>query len=273
LRKSKIISLFATFLLVGVIFNIGSASAIKTTSDYASADTYARSDLPDQNEGTYEKVIVGFNPSYLYNYSGYFRFSLSNQPSNLIKTEISLYINNHDSGSNLQIIKVSLVEESWDENTLNYNNKPSPGNFITNLSITFDGYYSIDITQLVSGRNNISISLEGYVNVSLADYIEINSREHTFDSPRIVWNYDDTMEIILIIITVSVIAGVIGAVVAAIYVYRKRLNNSYDHEPAAAYEQGLPERRAKKSDKVCWYCEKAIPKGFNVCPNCGAELE
>ena len=281
MRKTVKISIFATFLLIGVMFNIGSASAIKSTSANAIADTYARSDQSAQNYGTSTKVTVGHTPNYLTNYSGYFRFSLSNQPSNLIKTEILLNINNHYSGSDTQIIKVSLIEESWDESTLTYDNRPNLGVFITNLSVTTDGFYSIDITQYVNGRINFSIGLEGYGNLtygdvnygSIDDYIEINSRENLFDSPRIVWTYDDPMDVILVIITIIAIAGAMGAAGAAIILYRKRVSASYEREPATPYEQGMPERRTKKSDKICWYCEKAIPKGFNVCPNCGAELE
>jgi len=272
LRKSKKISFFVILILLGISINIGEVKAAKTMNVDASADTYVSSNAPTLNYGTNLYIDVGFATGFTHNFTAYFSFSLSNLPGVFLGAEISLRIV-ADNETVRKVFEVYLIETSWNEREITYNNRPSLGAFMTYFNVTTDGIYSLDVSDFVSGRNTLSICLLP-VNTTYDESIQINSRENAFYNPELTWTYDDTENPTLkIVIVVIVIASVLGAVGGGYFLYKKRMDRPYSPEPETPFEKGLPTRRQRKTDKLCWYCDKSVPEGFNVCPNCGAALE
>ena len=78
------------------------------------------------------------------------RFSLSNAPGQsvpLTKAILTLYVNKVISGGNLQF---AMVNNTWNEGSINANNAPSAGPVFLTLPVTSDGYYAIDVTPQVN---------------------------------------------------------------------------------------------------------------------------
>ena len=146
------------------------------------------------------------------------------------------------------------------------------GSFITTLKLTNEtvGSKKILVTDFIKGKTTLSINLEPEDNTTY-DTAEIYSREEDINiyKPKITWTYDATT-INPAIIAGFVVLGIFGVAVAGYFVYKKRASTTIRSAPEP---EPFSTRRARKSDKICWYCEKPIPKTFNVCPNCGAELE
>ncbi len=151
----------------------------------AEKDTYVNSFSAPSNYGGQNYLYSGF-------YLGgdvcesYFYFNFSGKPVDYIRAEIFLDIWSVGQTINLT---VSLIEESWNEYTMNYASIPTKGVTISNMLLTSDVEYKINITDYVSGRDNISIcvycEVENYVN----DYVIINSREDSSysDVPKLIW--------------------------------------------------------------------------------------
>jgi len=86
-----------------------------------------------------------------------------------------------------------IIEEPWDEYTMVFNNRPAIGMEITQLVVTQDGVYKVDVSDFIGGRTSISIcvyiSYDNYVH----DYVNITSREGFISqvyAPKLIWTYE-----------------------------------------------------------------------------------
>lgn len=160
-----------------------------TISTIADKDSYVNSYYGIDNYGDASYLLSGFYFSDEI-VESYFYFSFRDKPSNWIQAEISLDIWSVSQTTNLSIC---IIEEEWDEDTLNFINRPLKGLEITILQISESGIYKIDITDYIEGRTSISIC--AYVEISnyLDDYICITSREGYISNalaPQLIWTYE-----------------------------------------------------------------------------------
>lgn len=192
MRNKKIFVIFLVFIF-GAIFLIQPVTAngsTMTISTIAEKDSYVDTYSPGANFGGVNYLYAGIDYSYDLKES-YFYFNFSDKPSNYKKAEISLDI---WGVSKTVYLNVCLIEESWDEYTITWMNKPEYGEHITTLLVPSSNIYKIDITNYIEGRNNISICL--YTGDYLMDdYIFINSREGYYswapeDAPQLIWTYE-----------------------------------------------------------------------------------
>ena len=284
MRRVKYFALFGLILSLGIASNVVNASAVITTSSsYAIADTYVDKSQSSNNYGGQDDIRAGMANGWVGYYRAYIAFDLSNKPSNFVKAEISLEF--HHVPTTLYY-NVNRVDGSWNEFTLSGDDCSDEftaaidGPLITYLTVPSNGQYKIDVTNYVQGNINFSINIESQTNNS-DNYADIYSRDQDIGNrkPKITWTYENYAidPTIYAIIVGVIVLGVLGVSGAVFYIYKKKgspsLRSASYQEELPAFQQAIPERRAKKSDRICWYCEKAIPKNFNVCPSCGAKLE
>ena len=199
MKDKKIIILISLIFFSGVVASITPTQAIvkdQTISTIAEKDTYVNTDNALSNFGGQDYALGGF-------YFGsdiveaYFFFNFSDKPSIYTKAEISL---DFWSVSQTMNISVCLIEEEWDEYTMTWINKPSKGAEIISQIITSSSIYTINVTNYIAGRTNLSICVyikaENYVN----DYFYITSREGFYswapeDAPQLIWTYPTNVEI------------------------------------------------------------------------------
>lgn len=95
------------------------------------------------------------------------------------------------------IVTASLINETWDEYTITWMNKPEHREIITTFAVAEGKIYKIDITNYIEGRDNISICLNAsdyYQN----GYVQGHSCEGAYSSedyPQLIWTYPETVEI------------------------------------------------------------------------------
>ncbi|KKL66280.1 hypothetical protein LCGC14_2146570 [marine sediment metagenome] len=196
-NKKVIFFYIGLIIILGTIFILPKGWGItreKSISSIADNDTYVDTANAISNYGGVNNLMTGFS---LFGEirEAYFHFNFDDKPSDYIRAEISLEFWGVSQTMNFT---VCLIEESWDEYSMTYLNKPSKGQTIGNLIIVSSGIYTIDITSLISGRTNISVSVyiefDNYIN----DYAYITSREGYYlieDAPQLLWISTETAEI------------------------------------------------------------------------------
>ena len=196
-NKKVIFFFIGLIIILSTIFILPKGWGItreKSISSIADKDTYVDTANAMSNYGGVNNLMTGFS---LFGEirEAYFHFNFDDKPSDYIRAEISLEFWGVSQTMNFT---VCLIEESWDEYSMTYLNKPSKGQTIANLIVISSDIYTIDITSLISGRINISvcvyIELDNYIN----DYAYITSREGYYfieDAPQLLWISTETVEI------------------------------------------------------------------------------
>ncbi len=197
MKMRSLFMLFVVLFIAGIFFNAPPARAIirdQTVSTVAEKDTYVNSYDPSSNYGGEDYTLAGFYAT-VDIVESYFYFTFSDKPNNYTKAEISLYCGGDSLIKNLSIC---LIEEHWDEYSMNWTNKPIKGSEITFLLINQTDIYKFDVTNYIEGRNNLSICVyiknENYVDGNVV----IVSREGFFtqeSAPQLIWTYPENAEI------------------------------------------------------------------------------
>ena len=155
----------------------------------ADRDTYVDSDNPTKNYAEEAWVDAGSQFTSQY-YEAYFHFTLSDKPNNYDKAELSLaLISFLYTPSNFSII---LVGNSWQENTLTWNNKPAHQETIRNITITSEERYVIELTDFLRNLDEFSICVD-ITNKTIEESIGFWSSEgyvYDVDAPQIIWTYE-----------------------------------------------------------------------------------
>ena len=165
-------------------------SVSKTLSTTADADTYVDTVSPTSNFGGQTDLVAGLSSSNLY--AAFIHFNFSTEPQNVTKARIKFYVWSVGSTVNLS---ATIITTPWSEYSMTWMNKPSGKTHIAYIIIPSSGFYYIDITNYLAGRNNISICLNcsNYLNTDTA---WIDSREwYSYNSqevPMIEWTYTAT---------------------------------------------------------------------------------
>ena len=163
-----------------------------TVSTVAEKDAYVDTYYPTSNYGgkdwlIFGDYILGWNEAYLH-------FSFSDKPAGWTKAEISIDMY---SVSETFTVTVSLINDTWDEYTINWINKPEHREIITSFTVSEGSIYKIDITNYIEGRNSISICVNAS-DYMQTGYVQGSSREGAFSSeyyPQLIWTYPETVDI------------------------------------------------------------------------------
>jgi hypothetical protein len=198
ISKQTIPLFFLGLLIIFGLFLVSpSATAIEREryiSNIAEKDTYVDTANPTSNYGGVSNLMTGFS-IFSDIREAYFYFNFSNKPSNYERAEISLEFWGVSQTMNYTIC---LIEESWSEFSMTWINKPNKGQVISNIIVTSDTIYSIDVSSMISGRNNLSICVYIEIDNYVDDYAYITSKEGYYfneDAPQLKWIYTETAEI------------------------------------------------------------------------------
>lgn len=96
-------------------------------------------------------------------------------------------------------VTASLINDTWDEYTINWLNKPEHNEIITTITVAEGKIYKIDITNYIEGRDYISICLNAS-DYYQKGYVQGHSREGYWsfspeDAPQLIWTYSEIAEI------------------------------------------------------------------------------
>ncbi|MHA2055777.1 MAG: Ser-Thr-rich GPI-anchored membrane family protein, partial [Candidatus Hodarchaeales archaeon] len=117
-------------------------------------------------------------------------FNFSDKPVNWKSAEIAFDLYSVDSTVNLSVY---LIEDAWEELTITWNNKPSKGVLIETLIISAEKIYKVNVSDYISGRNNISVCLWTPDVVSY-NQVQGDTKEGFFNPPQLIWTYGETAE-------------------------------------------------------------------------------
>jgi len=141
------------------------------------ADTYVNSGSPNSNYGTSTSLRADASPDL----HSYLKFNISNLNQKLIsKAQLFIYATNRSSRG----LDIHFVENnSWDEKTITFNNRPVQGSVIaTNGSSNSGVWLAFDVTSIVNseGLFSFSVTTPGSSSISMA------SRESGANSPYMI---------------------------------------------------------------------------------------
>jgi len=195
MNGKKIIILMSILFIATLAFKIPSTRAIirdQTISTIAEKDSYVVSDKATSNFGGGDwlrigKYNLGWNELYLF-------FTFSDKPVNWTKAEISLDIPSVSESFN---VTVSLINDIWDEYTINWLNKPPHREIITVFTAAEEKIYKIDITDYIEGRENISICLNAsnYLQNGWAAGFSKEGAWVSQELPKLIWTYPENAQI------------------------------------------------------------------------------
>ena len=169
-------------------------------SNIAIDDTYVSWFYKTFNGGSLPMAYCGFRTNINNDMEeAYFRFDITNRPENWTKVEIKLYSEKYPYHGYFDL-NVYLVNESWNEMTMTWNNKPKKGIFMQSLNFYYEDdhglYFLINISDYIddyinNNETTISIGINGSLYQMEDNYAKIYSTEYTSNylRPRLVWSY------------------------------------------------------------------------------------
>jgi phosphatidylinositol-3-phosphatase len=181
----RFLAKFSKLLILLSILGIGTYIIMPTSIEAAAttmtfnpvADAYVYSNKPDANNGTAPTLRVDGSPAM----RSYVRFDLSSLSDGLISSVILKVYANSSLGEGFSIDQ--LANNTWRENTIIYENAPTPGPAITNSGeVSSDQWVSIDITSYIKGAGiyNLVFTPLSSTQLSLA------SRESGSHAPQLI---------------------------------------------------------------------------------------
>jgi len=169
-----------------------------TISTIASKDSFVKQTYPNANYGHLDFFLLG-RDAYSAAMEAYFYFDFSDKPSSWTKAEISIEFYSILSTTN---VTMYLIERSWEELSITWNNKPSKDEIITSFLINAEDSYKniyFDVSSYIVGRTNISICLWTPEVISYQQ-IQGTTRENYNPRPpgkvpHLIWTYPETTSI------------------------------------------------------------------------------
>jgi len=257
------------FFLIAIIFftiqiNIQPAQATETEL-IPIQDAYINSYYPDSNYGasaylSVGTLILGYDVTYL-------KFNIPLSEKVILSATVKTFWYNFMIESRM-LLAVGTASNSWDENTITWNNAPYFYYQLIATRLTGDGeWFNFDVLNYIpeSGLFSIILFEEGGWS---GEYLQSDSRENDIasDPPVLVIVYETTIEdfIPFIIIGVLSVAGVCGGVGIAIHIKRKKKRE---------ISENLKNSTLIK-DTVCPKCgKKPESSDMAFCSECGQKFK
>jgi hypothetical protein len=157
------------------------------------ADAYVRGgQYAGNNYGQSTELLVGYASNSKFRRESYLRFDLSGV-SSVTAATLRLYARLYGSGSAITVNVRSTTNTSWQENTINYSNRPVAGATVhgtLSVSSTTSGWYQLNLTSLIqqlktAGASAVTIVLTTTYSSSTRRVIA-NSDEATSNQPQLV---------------------------------------------------------------------------------------
>ena len=195
--KTKALFLLCTIFILTPLMFVPSIYAVDrevTVSDIAEQDASTSSGLPDTPIGSIQDSLsAGYNIAGNY-IEAYFYFNFTNKPINYIKAELSLNLWGKSFPGPELNLTICLIEESWDEQTITWNNAPSKGQVLGYFIYNNDagGLYKLDISSIVDGITNLSVCVYMEPDNFVDNCVDISSSEEYLmqeQAPQIIWTY------------------------------------------------------------------------------------
>ena len=124
-------------------------------------------------------------------------------------------------------VTIYLVNESWVEWTLTWDNKPATGKVITTFTVNSIGHMLFDVSDYVAGGSlSICIKTTSFTQNAL---LAVDSRETSSYVPLIIWTYETNLNngepTIAGYQLLSLLLGVLGMLLFLAHKWR----NKFDH--------------------------------------------
>jgi len=187
MRNKKIFLIIGMTILILMVNTSFTKGTTATVSTIVEKDSYVDSYSPDSNNGgkdwlIFGNYILGWNEAYLY-------FNFSDKPASWTKAEISIDMY---SVSETFDVSASLINDMWDEYTINWLNKPEHGEIITTFTVAEGKVYTIDISNYIEGGGiSICLNASDYLQNG---YVQARAREGSmgdlFPAPKLIWTYE-----------------------------------------------------------------------------------
>lgn len=169
-------------ILTGIIIMIigvkltSTWAASQTTTFLPTADSYVNSSSPQINFGNRQSLRVDGSPIL----RSYIRFNIQGLTAGITRATLRIYAN---SSSRAGLSVWEVVNNTWSEKTLTFENAPAISNSIA-VSGAVVGYTwkSLDVTSYVKGNGNWSFALQ----TSGETAINLASRESGANTPQLV---------------------------------------------------------------------------------------
>jgi len=223
--KASKIKLILGYIILNLILNPISVQGEPTQVIYPSADAFIGDMYPDFNTGDLKwlwicndmNIVAGICYTLIY-------FVLPSNYNEYDTISLQFYIILTQSQSTLDV-DVFRVIQTWNESTVNWNNRPSLGIFLFSRELRSGYSYDIDIkSHLISNTFSICI-LSLFFQYNLG---QIPSKESSYGQnhiPTIVLSDSLLNNVLLGLMIGLTISGIAGLSVLGFYVYRRKTRN------------------------------------------------
>lgn len=231
---------------------------------FPTKDSYVDSSKPEENFGELTHMECGTfyipltnNPS-TYTLDAYIYFDLSDLVSGWSMVELYLTFSLVSEPVQFVIVR---VRNNWDEDSLNWINRPIDDKELVIMDILENNGIIVDVTSYISGEFfSICIRTPYYQD----EVVSISSREDILEShrPRLLFSYspsfnDPTLKIISSFIIIMIIIAVISTVV---YLKIKKARNLEDTH------------HLSRDSFICPNCGEKLTIRIKFCYNCGFKI-
>lgn len=158
------------------------------------ADAYVRGGNYSQNNyGNAATLLSKRTPHSNSNYRIYLRFDISALSNDISSAVLRLYGSMENNSQNAQLGVLGVDDNSWDESTINFNNKPSPNTSILETTIvtgTDKKYYEWDLKNYLidkkkNGKTYVTLLVKNN-NQTPGCFAQFNSREAADRVPQLL---------------------------------------------------------------------------------------
>lgn len=204
-------SIIADFYSFGTDFNPATAvldiNTGQTNSDQtensgdltditASADTYVKNgDTADDNFGSSDNIEFGAKVGPNLDRLMYFKFDLSSiKSADFISADFKIESHFPENDSKIEYNLYDVDPQSWQEDTITFNDQPSHGELITTHSSVYMPTLTIDLTDYIKrkyseGKKTVSFVIIG--NYSMGTRVHFRSKESTYAPPTLRITYTE----------------------------------------------------------------------------------
>ena len=151
-------------------------SSFSTIDDNTDKDTYINEASPDSNYGGQDYLYSGYSYG---EYQLFLHFTFENKPNNWTKSELYLDICSLSKTTNFTI---AIIDNSWNEYTTTWNNRPSEIQIMKTVLLTDDDSVLIDITDFIDGKTELSLVVRPTFDDTSSGYFFVYSREDAEES-------------------------------------------------------------------------------------------